>query len=236
MTKNTQTPIEQAIEALEFYTPYGIHVIDETIINLTGGVVQNEYELDSGMRAVKALETLKAFLPTLAELTKLAEAVQWKAVVGWEEYYEVNGLGFIKRLNGPIIGQWEKRGYYKVKLSNPRKDIYAHRIVAEAFIPNPDNKPFVNHIDCNPLNNHYTNLEWCTQAENVKHSRALGRYPNTYWKGKRNHRAKLTDDQVRQIRNLANEGISQRDIASEIGASRRTVQKILKGEYYSYVN
>ena len=51
-----------------------------------------------------------------------------------------------------------------------KKRFMCHRIVAQEFIPNPNNKPFVNHIDGNPANNKAENLEWCTQEENEQHS------------------------------------------------------------------
>lgn len=55
-----------------------------------------------------------------------------------------------------------------------RVDMYIHRLVALAFIPNPENKRFVNHIDTNRSNNHVDNLEWCTSKENNQHSMNLG--------------------------------------------------------------
>lgn len=66
-----------------------------------------------------------------------------------------------------------KYGYVEYILrdsSNKRKHIQSHRIVASLYIPNPYNKPQVNHIDGNKLNNHISNLEWCTASENEKHS------------------------------------------------------------------
>jgi hypothetical protein len=64
-------------------------------------------------------------------------------------------------------------GYLKVNLydiAGKCKKKYVHRLVAQAFIPNPDNLPVVNHIDCDKANNHVDNLEWCTQKDNIAHS------------------------------------------------------------------
>ena len=72
--------------------------------------------------------------------------------------------------------------YYKIRLTNEygkEKSTYLHRLIAEAFIPNPENKPCVNHKDCNPLNNNANNLEWVTQKENIHHSIKRGRLNRT---------------------------------------------------------
>lgn len=66
------------------------------------------------------------------------------------------------------------RVYIKRDSDNKRVDMYIHRLVALAFIPNPENKKFVNHIDTNRSNNHVDNLEWCTSKENNQHSMNLG--------------------------------------------------------------
>lgn len=69
-------------------------------------------------------------------------------------------------------------GYLRVYMRRDsdykRVDMYIHRLVALAFIPNPDNKKFVNHIDTNRSNNHVDNLEWCISKENNQHSMNLG--------------------------------------------------------------
>lgn len=108
----------------------------------------------------------------------------WKPVVGFEEYLEISNLGRLKR---KIIykNNWRKgkskikvdriikptndRGYSKVKLSIDGKNYlkYVHRIVAEAFIPNPNNYKEVNHKDNNPSNNCVDNLEWCDRKYNI---------------------------------------------------------------------
>lgn len=67
-------------------------------------------------------------------------------------------------------------GYRKV-LTRERVKVYVHRLVAEAFIPNPDNLPEVNHIDGNRSNNAVHNLEWVSHADNMRHAYATGLNP-----------------------------------------------------------
>lgn len=110
----------------------------------------------------------------------------WKDIVGWEDSYMVNNLGTViskARLIWNGVCYFESRehkmtqsldstGYYCMYFSNnnKRSSVRVHRIIAKAFIPNPDNKKTVNHIDGNKLNNNIDNLEWCTQKENVRHA------------------------------------------------------------------
>lgn len=106
----------------------------------------------------------------------------WKPVVGYEGLYEVSNLGRIKSLNCynykyPRILKLGKRpdGYLCVGLSknNTTKTKVVHRLVAEAFIPNPDNLEMVNHKDEDRANNNVENLEWCTRSYNQLYSLKL---------------------------------------------------------------
>lgn len=107
------------------------------------------------------------------------------AIRGYENKYTINQSGVIKTFynkNGKMdyeLKQYiDKDGYRYVKLYADGKcrNKQVHRLVAETFIPNINNKPVVNHKDCNRLNNNVSNLEWCTVKENVNHSVNLGHY------------------------------------------------------------
>ena len=98
----------------------------------------------------------------------------WKNVVNYEEIYQVSNLGKIKSLykNRILINSLNKSGYYQVQLFKNKqyKQFLVHRLVAQAFIPNPDNKPQVNHINAVKTDNFINNLEWCTPRENMDHA------------------------------------------------------------------
>lgn len=102
---------------------------------------------------------------------------EWKDVKGYEGLYKISNLGRLKRLykNGKErIKVLRKRrdGYYDVDLckNGKHKRVTIHRLVASAFINNPDSLPCVNHKDENKGNNNVDNLEWCTQQYNTEYS------------------------------------------------------------------
>ena len=99
----------------------------------------------------------------------------WKDISGYESLYQVSNFGRVRNKNGLVMSLNKNRSgpnyRYMVQLSKQKnkKSFLVHRLVAEAFIPNPENKPTVNHIDGNPLNNFLDNLEWATKSENHLH-------------------------------------------------------------------
>lgn len=103
----------------------------------------------------------------------------FKNIVNYEELYEVSNLGNVRRKgkNSYLKFDVSPTGYCRVTLSKEGKvkKFLVHRLVLESFSTNPLNKPFVNHIDHNPLNNNLNNLMWCTASENMQHSVAAGR-------------------------------------------------------------
>lgn len=139
----------------------------------------------------------------------------WKDIEGYEGSYQVSNYGRVKcltRLRGKIV---KRRAYEKILKLDPytpylstrltdsktgiAKKFLVHRLVAKAFIPNPNNYPFINHKDLNKINNHVSNLEWCTAKENMKHAHLNGCFQNLP-RGEKHHKAKLTEEAVYHIR------------------------------------
>lgn len=117
---------------------------------------------------------------------------EWRAVAGYEGLYEVSNLGRVRSLDRVVINKLGQRrhikgqiikvipkenGYLHINVWENRKPIhkYVHRLVAEAFIPNPNNYPVVNHKDEDKTNNRVDNLEWCTQQYNITYNNVHNR-------------------------------------------------------------
>lgn len=103
---------------------------------------------------------------------------EWKQIPNLP--YEISSLGKIRNLQGKVLKTYiQNSGYEQIKINYQGLHIHKsiHRLVAEAFIPNPLNRPCVNHIDGNKLNNTVDNLEWCTNSENILHARKTGLNP-----------------------------------------------------------
>lgn len=107
-------------------------------------------------------------------------AEEWKDIKDYEGLYQVSSLGNVRSLyynkERILADRFNKTGYLSVILSKKGKykSFKVHRLVAQAFIPNLDNKPQVNHIDGNKKNNNVNNLEWVTIKENINHSWRTG--------------------------------------------------------------
>ena len=158
-----------------------------------------------------------------------------KDVCGYEGLYKVdeNGNVFSVRNNKLLKRMMFPSGYEYVHLCNGKgktKLFRVHRLVAETFIPNPNNLPEVNHKDGDKLNNNVKNLEWCTNVENMRHSVETG-LRNI--KGENNPSAKLT---VKDVINIRKEYIPKSKefgtvaLARKYGVTNVMIGKIIRNE------
>jgi len=126
-------------------------------------------------------------------------------------------------------------GYLASPLSKDGKSLsrLIHRLLAITFIPNPENKPCVNHIDGNKLNNSLDNLEWCTYYENNRHALDTGLRPTT--KGTQTWTCKLKEEDVLEIRRLYESGIKRRFLAKQFLVSRDNISSIVSRESWKHI-
>ena len=156
---------------------------------------------------------------------------QWKIVQGFENYL-VSTLGNVKTINGRfkkvVYDNKNSYGYVELWKNNKGKKFRIHRLVAETFIPNYDNKEQVNHIDGNKTNNCVDNLEWVTPKENVTH--AINNNLIILKYGSNNVSAKLKEEDVKFIRENAKVNISVKELAKRYNVSTTNIYNILNNK------
>lgn len=178
-----------------------------------------------------------------------------KDIAGYEGLYRVTPEGDVwalpKRVKvgkngGYRLEPARKLRTYKIKAQYLHQRVYlakngrkkpfsVHQLVAQAYLPNPDSLPYVNHLDCNPLNNRVENLEWCDARRNAQHAFANGRTITPDQRGAANSSAKLTEDAVRQIRTRHLAGSSGAEIARAFGLNPKTVSDIVRGKRWAHL-
>ena len=150
----------------------------------------------------------------------------WKDIKDYEGLYQVSNLGRVKRITtGRVLKPLKHaNGYLMVKLSK-NSIVYTktvHRLVAEAFIPNPEHKSEINHIDENKTNNNVSNLEWMTRKENINH-------------GTRTERMSKTQSIPIIATNIktgeSKEFYGARECARQLGLTHGNITSVLKGRY-----
>lgn len=107
-----------------------------------------------------------------------------------------------------------------------------HRLVAETYIPNPDNLPEVNHKDCDKSNNHVSNLEWVTSKQNKQHARDHGIYSS----GEESVNTELTNEQIHEVCDLMQQGYINKDIVTKTGIPTYTVANIRSGNIWKDIS
>ena len=153
----------------------------------------------------------------------------------WKGKYIAYPDGKIFTLRGRLVKGSESKGGYRHFVIDGG-DISFHRIVASLFVPNPDNKPQVNHIDGNPRNNHASNLEWVTNQENIQHAFRTGLHKGN--KGERNPRCKINEEIVKYIREhykSHSREFGAKPLGERFGLTMHTVLEISHGRIWKHI-
>lgn len=158
----------------------------------------------------------------------------WKPIKGFPNY-EVSDLGSVRSLNWRGKGNSQRlflkphnKGYLQVELANERgrKTFLVHRLVADAFIPNPDHYPLVNHLDADRTNNRVENLEWCTQSQNMRYAYSLPSNKRLVRRGRRRAEQVL---QIDMDGNVVRTWEDVRTIKVETGMSDWSIAECCRG-------
>lgn len=145
----------------------------------------------------------------------------WKDIQGYEGLYQVSNLGNIKSFyTGKILKGGNYKGYLRLNLykNGVKSMVSIHRLVAQTFIPNPENKPEVNHIDEDTTNNMVSNLEWMTSKENCNH-------------GTRNDRLSTPILAINITTGKVKEYSGVRECARKLNLHSPNIIAVLKGRY-----
>jgi hypothetical protein len=154
-----------------------------------------------------------------------------KWVKGYEQLYKVDKTGLVLSYysNPPKLLeiQTHRQGYKQVGLykNGKTKHKLLHRLVAEAHLPNPDNLPFINHIDFDKSHNYVSNLEWCNQKANVMHSVNNSKHGAT----------KLSNKNVVLIWKMLKVGIPERIIAEFFKTTQPNIHAIKTGKTWGHI-
>ncbi len=168
----------------------------------------------------------------------------WKPIKGYEGYYEISNLGRVKSLSRIILKNGiypfkskEKiiknrlNKYYYVTLckNNSYKNFYIHRLIANSFLPNPDKKLCVNHINGIKTDNSINNLEWATHKENTIHATDIGLINQ---KGENSYNSKLNKEQVLEI---IKSNLPHRELSKIYSISKSYVSSIKNKKTWKHI-
>lgn len=161
----------------------------------------------------------------------------FKDINKFENKYQISNTGKVrnKKTGLYLKPKYNKKGYQYINLSISKyKSVkwYIHRLVGFHFIPNPKNKPQINHKDGNPSNNNVENLEWCTNEENQRHA-VLN---NLHFQGEKHKSSKFTNESILLLPKLINIGFNPTYINKLTGVAIQNLDKIFKGKTWRQLN
>lgn len=167
--------------------------------------------------------------------------MEWKEISNSNGKYLISEAGdIISTISGKRLTAFTTRqGYLRIELNldGIANKYYVHRLVAEAFIPNPDNLPVVNHKDENPLNNHVSNLEWCTHQYNLTYGTAIQRrVEHTDYKHGAEHPSSKNVYRFDIRGNLIDTYGSVQDASRKTGLNAKSIAKACSGGLKKYMD
>lgn len=171
--------------------------------------------------------------------------MEWKDITKFNGKFAVSNCGQIRNnKTGKVLKlNVNGEGYLHVTVKPSGRNgkaygIRVHREVAKAFVPEVSEKTFVNHIDGVKTNNHYTNLEWVTNQENLDHAKKLGLTQKCAQIGSKNHKTKLTDEQVGFIINNyspRHKKFGARALAKTLKVDHSVIVRIASGDERKHI-
>jgi hypothetical protein len=177
--------------------------------------------------------------PGIPGVSVCVEGEEWQAIPP-DPGYEVSSKGRVRNVRtGKLLTPWYAgAGYLYVHLWRSGIKTGVHRLVAFAFLGDPPSPQHeVAHNDGNPENNSASNLRWATHAENQADIRNHGTGYYHGWRGETHPTAKLSNQQVIEIRRRCREGIATRKaLAAEFGVSRASIDQIVQGRTWKHLN
>lgn len=167
----------------------------------------------------------------------MIKCAEYRKIPGFDGEYLISNTGIVysKKKNRIMKDRVSRYGYRTIRLyrDGSVKEYRVHRLVAITYLPNGSKLPFINHKDCNKLNNSVKNLEWCTPRENTVHFWKSGK--RTPLRGEKSVQAKLKNEDAVFIRELYKTGlISHRCLAKQYQVSSALICFILNNKTYQY--
>ena len=242
--KNLSEPLKSAVEfaLTNFFTPSAADLAKKFLSSVPYEVFMardlRETNLELKSKIDAAYFTLMNDEKTWLSIENLPHE-EWRDVLGYERLYKVSNLGRVtsfKRGKTKILhGNISDKGYYNVDLfkGNSRKRYGVHVLVAQAFIPNPSNKPEGNHLFGKKNDNRVTEIDWSTHSENIQHAFDIGL--NKKFIGEKSHRAKLSNSEAAEIRRNCiprDKNLGIRAFARKFNLNWHTVADIVYGRTY----
>lgn len=161
-----------------------------------------------------------------------------KECEGFKGYFVTENGEVFSTVTNKFLKQKERDdGYFTVHIKNiygEYKTVRVHRLVAKAYIDNPENKAEVNHKDCNKSNNCVDNLEWVTSKENKAHAISNNLYVNNT--GSSHYKTELTEELVHEICKLLEDGVRNSDIVCKFDLNKDTIAHIKRGDIWRNIS